>query len=237
MLNQTTRIITIVLVSGCLSAVVPGQGTSVSMLGTVYDPSQAVLPGVEVTATETGTGQVRTAVTDDQGRYVMAQMRIGNYRVEVELPGFQTTVQEVALGLGGDTVINFTLGVGVADTQVVVTSEAPLVDTTGSAVRNLITTQQIRDLPLNGRSFTDLVALESGVTLDYLAGRTQIGLEGNKVSISGSRLRQSLFTLDGTVRCFLGRGDQCGHQSRNQRVSRVGICISPQQRAGRSKLL
>ena len=196
--SYTKHVITMGLVIGCLGGILLAQGTTVSMLGTVYDQSQAVLPGVTVTATKTSDGQVRTGVTDDEGRYVMAQMRIGTYGVEVELPGFQTTVQEVILGLGGNTVTNFTLSVGVADTQVVVTSEAALVNTTGSSVRNLVSTRQIRDLPLAGRSFTDLVALESGVTLDYLTGTTQIGLEGNKISISGSRLRQSLFTLDGT---------------------------------------
>ena len=174
-----------------------GQGTTGNILGTVFDETRAVLPGVTVTATHQGTGQQRTTVTDDEGRYVIAQMTIGNYQLRAELPGFQAATQVVKLTLEGAGVSNFTLSVGEVTTEVLVTSEAPLVDTTSSSVKTLIDDQQIRDLPLNGRSFTDLALLQSGVLKDFFATGTQIGLEGARISIAGARSRQSLYQLDG----------------------------------------
>ena len=186
------------VIFGCFFATALGQGTTTSILGTVYDESRAVLPGVTVTATNQGTEQQRTAITDDQGRYHMAEMTVGKYQLRAELAGFQAATREITLTLEGDSVINFTLRVGEVETKILVTAESPLVDTTSSALKTLVDERQIQDLPLNGRSFTDLVTLQSGVTKDYLAGRNNIGLEGGQLMISGTRSRQSLFQLDGT---------------------------------------
>lgn len=175
-----------------------GQGTTVSILGSVYDQSKAVLPGVTITASDKDTGQRRTVVTDDQGRYVMPQMKVGNYTLQAELPGFQTATRDVVLTLEGDAVTTFTLTVGASQTEVTVTSEAPLVETASSAVKNLVDTQQIRDLPLNGRSFTDLATLQTGVSPNLFGSTSQIGNEGIKLSISGARQTSTLFQLDGT---------------------------------------
>ncbi|MBI2823037.1 MAG: carboxypeptidase regulatory-like domain-containing protein [Acidobacteria bacterium] len=190
--------IVIGVILGCFSAAVLGQGTTVGILGTVYDESRAVIPGVTVTATNQGTGQQRIAVSDDQGRYHMAEMTVGKYHLQAELPGFQTSTREVTVTLEGDSVNNFTLRVGEVTTEVLVTAESPMVDTTSSTLRTLVDERQIQDLPLNGRSFTDLVTLQSGVTKDYLANRSNIGMEGGQLMIAGTRSRQSLFQLDGT---------------------------------------
>lgn len=186
-------------VAVCLWIPVAGQGTSGSILGTIYDESKAVLPGVAVTAIDKENGQKRSAVTDDQGRYTMPQLKLGKYTVQAELPGFKTAAKDVTLTLEGDSVVNLTLGVGsAAATEITVTSEAPMVETTSATVRNLVDTQQIRDLPLNGRSFTDLATIQTGVVLDYNGARTQIGNEGVKISIAGARRTSTLFQLDGT---------------------------------------
>jgi len=87
-----------------LGTVALGQGTSVDMRGTVYDQSQAVLPGVTVTATDPATGLVRTVVTDDEGRFNIAQLRPARYQVTAELPGFQTASQQATLTLQGSSV-------------------------------------------------------------------------------------------------------------------------------------
>lgn len=173
------------------------QGTTGSIFGSVYDQSQALLPGVTVTATDQDTGQKREALTDEQGRFIMAQMKIGRYVVEAELAGFQKASRAITLTLEGDAVVNFTMSVGAAQTEITVTSEAPLVETASSAVRGLVDPQQIRDLPLNGRSFTDLVSLQPGVTVNYTQ-QSVGGAEGTKFSISGTRSTQTSFQLDGT---------------------------------------
>ena len=149
-----------------LGAYALAQGTTGSILGIVFDQSQAVLPGVAITATNTDTGLTRSTVSDDQGRYVIAQLRVGPYTIQAELPGFQTAVREITLTLQGDSVADLTLAVGTADTEIVVTGESALVETTSSSLVGLVDQQQIRDLPLNGRSFTDLVGLQTGVSIN-----------------------------------------------------------------------
>ena len=138
MLKTLIRTAWMVAVTGSLGAAAMAQGTTVSILGTVYDQSKAVLPGVAVTATDRDTAQKREAVTDEQGRYVMAQMRVGRYVVEADLPGFQKASREITLTLEGDAVVNFTLTVGAAQTEVTVTSEAPLVETASSSIKGLV---------------------------------------------------------------------------------------------------
>ena len=193
-LFRTILILTLVHTFGALAL---AQGTTGSILGVVYDQSQAVLPGVAITATHQGTGQQRLGLTDDQGRYVLAQLRVGAYSVQAELPGFQTSIREIALTLQSDAVINFTLTVGAAGTEVMVTGEAPLVETTSSSLVGLVDQRQIRSLPLNGRSFTDLVGLQTGVSINY----NQLGIDNAstaKFNINGTRSSMQSFTLDGT---------------------------------------
>ncbi len=193
-LFRTVLILTLVHTLGALAL---AQGTTGSILGVVYDQSQAVLPGVSITATHQGTGQQRQGLTDDQGRYVMAQLKVGTYTVQAELPGFQTTIRELTLTLQSDAVIDFTLTVGAAGTEIVVTSAAPLVETTSSSLKGLVDTQQIKDLPLNGRSFTDLVGLQTGVSINY----NQLGIDNAKTAkfnLNGTRSTMSTFQLDGT---------------------------------------
>lgn len=192
------RILVLSLVAASFSLAALAQGTNGSIFGTVYDQSQAILPGVTVTATDRDTGQKRQVITDDQGRFTMAQMKIGHYTVEAELAGFQKGTREITLTLEGDAVVNFTMRIGAAQTEITVTSEAPLVETASSAVRSLVDQQQIRDLPLNGRSFSDLATIQTGVLVNYNQTNIQIGNEGTKINIAGTRSTQTAFQLDGT---------------------------------------
>ena len=130
------------------------QTTTGSILGTVQDQTQAVLPGVDVTITNTGTGAVRQVITDDAGRYVARQLTLGNYEVEATLPGFQTGVRSgIQLTVGREAIVNFSLAVGEISERVQVTGDAPLIETTSSTISGLVDQQQMQDLPLNGRSF------------------------------------------------------------------------------------
>ena len=193
-LFRTILILTLVHTFGALAL---AQGTTGSILGVVYDQSQAVLPGVAITITHPDTGLQRESVTDDEGRYVIAQLKVGSYTVQAQLPGFQTSIREVTLTLQGDVVIDLTLSVGAAGTEVVVSGAAPLVETTSSSLVGLVDQQQIRDLPLNGRSFTDLVGLQTGVSINY----NQLGIDNAstaKFNINGTRSTMQSFTLDGT---------------------------------------
>ena len=182
----------------CISPVA-AQVTTATILGTVSDETGAVLPGVEITVLNQDTGLTRNVISDDRGSYRAVLLPVGPYEVRAELPGFQTTVRSgLSLTVGREAVVNIELLVGEITEQVFVTGEASLVETTQSTVSDLVDARKIRDLPLNGRDFAQLAMLQAGVVNSISAPRTQIGNEGVKLSISGTRSTQSAILLDGT---------------------------------------
>ena len=168
--------------------------------GTVKDPSGAVLPGVEVTATNTGTGVSRNAVTNETGGYVLPNLPIGPYRLEAALPGFRTFVQTGIVLQGNTTpVINPILEIGQVSETVEVQANSTMVETRSSGVGQVIENQRILELPLNGRQVTDLISLagaavQSGQTRDNNSGQ----LGGSPfLSVGGGLGFGVAYTLDG----------------------------------------
>ena len=200
MKTRTTRLfaITATLALLCLSTAA-AQVITGTIVGTVSDETGAVLPGVEITVLNPDTGFTRTVISDDRGAYRAISLPVGPYEVRAELAGFQTTVRSgFGLTVGAQAVVDLTLQVGEITEQVFVTGEAPLVETTQSTVSDLVDERKIRDLPLNGRDFAQLAMLQAGVVNSISAPRSQIGNEGAKISISGTRSTQSAILLDGT---------------------------------------
>src|SRR2546422_3117101 len=145
----------------CLSV---AQSSTATILGTVKDPTGALIPGAMVTLKHTETGYTRTAISSETGDYNVALLQVGAYEITTAMPGFKQDVRRgINLVVGQQAVINLTLEVGAAAEQVTVTEEAPLVNTTLSSTSGLITEQQIKELPLNGRSFDQLLVLNAGV--------------------------------------------------------------------------
>ena len=139
------------------------QGTRATIGGTVSDDSGALIPGAEITITHTDTGQSRSVVSNDEGSYFAPGLSLGNYEVEASLPGFQTSVRSgIQLTLGRAAIVDFTLSIGEIAERVTVTGEAPLVETTQSVLADLVEQRTITELPLNGRSFTELALLQAG---------------------------------------------------------------------------
>src|SRR5262245_42031511 len=133
--------------------------------GTVKDQTGAVLPGVEVTATQTDTGIARSTVTNETGSYVLPNLATGPYRVEATLPGFRTFVQNgVVLQVNSNPVINPVLEVGQVSEQIEVQANAAQVETRATGVGSVIENTRVLELPLNGRQVTDLITL-SGVAV------------------------------------------------------------------------
>src|SRR5437899_9941434 len=131
--------------------------------GTVKDPSGAVLPGVEITATQTETGIVRTTVTNETGSYVLSNLALGPYRLEAALTGFRTFVQTgIVLQVNGSPVINPVLEVGQVTQQVEVQANATLVETRTTGIGQVVENARVLELPLNGRNVNALISL-SGV--------------------------------------------------------------------------
>ena len=174
--------------------------TTATISGSVRDSTGALIPGASVTAKNVETGITRITATEEQGRYQLLNLNVGRYEVEVSLPGFQTAVRSgIVLAVGEQAVANFTLQIGQVAERVEVTEQAPLVDTTTSSVGGVVETAQIVNLPLNGRSFDELVQLQPGVAVAKFAGAgtIQSGYT-TKISIRGARPEQNSFLLDGT---------------------------------------
>src|SRR5256712_1607429 len=131
--------------------------------GSARDQSGAVLPGVEITAAQTDTGIMRTAVTNETGSFVLPNLALGPYRLEAAWPGFRTYVQTgIVLQVNTNPVINVVLEVGEVSEQVEVQANAALVDTRNSTVGSVIENERVLELPLNGRNVTDLIVLAGG---------------------------------------------------------------------------
>ena len=177
-----------------------GQMTSGTILGTVVDETGGRVPGATITVFNVDTGSTRSMETDAEGRYRATAMTLGSYEVTAELPGFRTSVRSgITLTVSAAAVVNLTLSVGAVTERVEVTAEAPMVETTSSTVSGLVDNQQIRDLPLNGRSFENLAILQNGVTAFRRGTQSTENGAGLKFSVSGSRPNTNSFLLDGTI--------------------------------------
>jgi carboxypeptidase family protein len=177
------------------SGVVWGQATA-QISGTVRDQSGAVLPGVEVTATQTDTGIARSVVTNETGSYVLPNLVTGPYKLEAALPGFRTFVQNgIVLQVNATPVINPVLEVGQVNEQVEVQANAAMVETRTQGVGQVIENQRILELPLNGRNVQDLVTV-AGAAVLAVTPRSNLG-SGQLISIGGGLGYATDYSLDG----------------------------------------
>jgi hypothetical protein len=179
-----------------VSALAWAQATA-QISGTVRDQTGAVLPGVEVTATQTDTTLARSTVTNETGSYVLPNLAIGPYRLEAGLPGFRTFVQTgIVLQVNGSPVVNPVLQVGQVTEQVEVQANAAMVETRNSSVGQVIEIQRIMELPLNGRQVTDLIT-SAGAAVQTVVGRTNLGTDSVGISVAGGLGFGVEYTLDG----------------------------------------
>src|SRR5216117_2901269 len=180
---------------------VTAQGTTAQISGTVKDQTGAVLPGVEITVTQTATGAKRSAVSNETGNYVLASLPLGPYMLEAALPGFKSYVQSgIVLQVDASPTINIVLEVGQVTDQVEVQSNAALVETHSSGLGTVVDNQRVIELPLNGRNVTELV---------FLAGLANVGGSGflNSVrnyptvmiSVAGGIANWTAYNFDGVA--------------------------------------
>ena len=178
----------------CISITSFGQ-VSGTISGRVMDPTEAILPGVEVTATNEATSLARTVITNETGVYVIPLLPVGGYRVTAALPGFQTAVREgIVLNTDDRVAVNFALEVGAITSEILVTEAAPMIDSETSSVASVIDNRRVVELPLNGREFQSLTLLVPG-TLPPApgSGETLYGA----LQIAGSRQQSTAYNLDG----------------------------------------
>ena len=181
--------------------VVSAQVTTATISGIVQDPSGSVVPGVTIKVRNVDTGSSRTLTSDVGGRYIAPDLTVGNYEVQAQQSGFQTEVRSgITLTVGGQSIVNLALKVGQISDKVTITAEAPLVESNTSTLSSLVDARTIRDLPLNGRSYTQLALLQPGV-VSLGAGQSAPAFDygtGNRFSVTGSRAYSNSYMLDGT---------------------------------------
>lgn len=191
-------ILSLLLVSSLATAVTAQTAATVS--GIVLDQSGAVVPGVTVTAKSGATGLSRTTVTGPEGRYVLAQLPPGLYELRIELAGFKPHVRpDVPLDVAQSLTLNVTLQVGDLAITDIVLAATPLVNTASSELSYLVTAQQIEQIPLNGRNYTDLALLQPGVNAFPHRDGGSVVAHGLGMSINGQDPRSNVYLLDGTL--------------------------------------
>jgi len=188
-----------VFFSICFAVATIHAQVTASVSGRVEDSTGAAVPGAMVTITSLETGAGRTASTNETGTYRVLSLPVGRYEVRAELSGFKAARQTgISLAVGEEAVVNLKLEVGALQDEVTVTGEAPLVNTTTASVSGLVGERAVKDLPLNGRSFDNLITLNPGAVLyNFKAGPSVGSGEGAYFTVAGRRPSDNLFLLNG----------------------------------------
>jgi Carboxypeptidase regulatory-like domain/TonB-dependent Receptor Plug Domain/TonB dependent receptor len=182
----------------CLG-VASAQTVGASIQGVITDSNSAALPGAKVEVRNVATGVTQTVTTDSEGRYRLPLLPSGNYEIRVTAAGFQPMLRRgITLAVGQDLVADATMTVGQIESVVTIEAASAEINTTSAALSGLVTKEEIRDLPLNGRSFQQLALLQTGVSAALSAGNDPVGGRTPKISINGARPEQNNFLLDGT---------------------------------------
>ena len=200
MTHMHFRIVCLLALSACR---LWSQALSGTIVGTVTDSAGAVVPGAKVTLTNEGTHFARTVDTNANGQYVASSVPTGSYAIAVQVQGFQKMVREGVDLTAADTVtVDFKLTVGDVQQTIEVKAEAPLLQSQTAAVTQLITNQQIVEMPLNGRTFTSLLLLAPGVHTGSAANlnSSPYGMRGStNYSVNGSSAQMNSYLIDGMV--------------------------------------
>lgn len=193
-----------VLLSIFTTSPVSAQVAGASLSGTVTDSSGAPMLNAKVSIQNTETGVSRETSTDKEGYYTASNLLPGNYEVTVSELGFSTEVRKgITLSVGGQQVLNITMRVGNVSEKIEVIGEAPIVQLSSSDISSVVNSTTVRELPLNGRSWTDLATLQPGVSRVESAFNAAAGADrgergfGTQLSISGGKPVQNNYRLDG----------------------------------------
>ena len=177
-----------------------GQAQSTAQIqGVIQDASGSAVPGAEIKVTQTDTGTVRTTASGTDGVYVLPNLAVGPYRLEVTKEGFSAYVQTgIVLQVATNPTIDVSLKIGAVSEQVQVEANAALVDTQGTSVGSIIENQRILELPLNGRNAVELIQL-AGAAVPGGANGTAGMPGGLNISVAGGMLSGLTYFLDGTL--------------------------------------
>ena len=205
---KRTPIAALLAIGLFLTNAVFAQTETARLQGTVTDAQGAAIAGATVKATSSGTGRSVEATTDGEGNYSILSLQPGRYQVEVSQANFKKTQQEITLEVAQNANLVFALETGAVSETVTITSDVPLVESTSSAIGNVVASRETVELPLNGRNVLELARLSPGVTQGVVGGyATGAGGDaetyrggstgGAALSVNGQRTQANNFLLDG----------------------------------------
>jgi hypothetical protein len=180
------------------------QVAGATLSGAVTDPSGAIIPQAQISIKNVATGISTTAVANADGLYTAPNLLPGTYEITVSAPGFTTEVRTgIVLTVGAQQVLNFTLKVGQVTEKVQVTGAAPVVQLASSTVSAVVGSRTVVELPLNGRDWTQLAALEPSVNVVVVQQPVSAVINrgtrgyGTQMTIAGTRPQLNNYRLDG----------------------------------------
>src|SRR5215470_6134680 len=185
------------------SSLLYAQVAGATLSGSITDPSESALPGARVSIMNVATGVEQTVASDSAGFYVVPNLVPGQYQLTVSAKGFVTSTAALTLTVGANQSLDFRMKIGAATEQVEVNTEAPAVQLTSSDLSTVANATTVRELPLNGRSWTDLATLQAGVDNVQTQPSFTVGADrgnrgfGQQLTISGARPQQNNYRLDG----------------------------------------
>jgi hypothetical protein len=205
MKSNATKILVLIWVLGLFSATPLGaQVAGATLSGTITDAQGGAVVGAKVSAKNGATGVTTESTTNTTGAYSIVNLLPANYDVSISAPGFRTTVSKVTLTVGAQQAMNVALIVGEVSQTVEVTGAAPVIEMTNATLSGTVESAQIVELPLNGRDWASLAALEPGVVsvrpheqVTQPGGNLR-GL-GNQMTIDGNRPTQNVYRLNGVI--------------------------------------
>ena len=176
-----------------------GQTPTAALSGIVRDSSGASVAGASITVKSLETGVTRAVETETGGNYLVPALPVGQYQVTAERMGFRMEIRQgITLVVGQQAVVNFTLEVGNVQQEVTITAEVPIINTTTSSTAGLVDEQQVKDLPLNGRSFDQLLTLNAGVVNFSSTQSTTTATTGAALfTVAGRRWEENRFLMNG----------------------------------------
>jgi hypothetical protein len=208
-IRQTLATVAVLAISFMTPALCAQSDTG-SIAGTVEDPTGAVIPGATITATNAGTGQKLSAVSNGTGQFTILAVPRGTYTVTASMPGFKSDSVNVTITVMQTQNVAFQLPLESTAATVTVSAAAPLIDTSNSTIGTSIQGRQVTDLPLNGRNFTELALLTPGVTRGAYGDEASGGGSSNytetirnnesgsaAISVNGLRPQADNYILDG----------------------------------------
>jgi hypothetical protein len=187
-----------------------GQFETATVLGTVRDQNRAVLPGATVTLKNIATGITSTTLTDENGDFLFTSVKIGNYRVTAELKGFATAViEQVTVTVEARQRADLTMQIGAASETITITDTAPLLETDSSSKGQIINQRQIVNLPIIGRTYSNLALLVPGVRQSQSGNQGDISFRREGAyNVNGLRSVYNNFLIDGIDNNFYGTTNQ-----------------------------